>query len=256
MQQADKQEEIDSVGGGRLPGGRHGLPRAVVARTQRDRMIESMIAVVADKGYTETTVADVIQSAGVSRATFYQQFGDKEDCFVAAYGAVMDRLLEQVAEGVAAEGSDDWLDQVRGGLRGLLRYLSENPASVRTGIVEAFGAGARARDRYQRAVGSFFPFLDAGRSLVDDPDRIPGEVSRLIVGGLSALMFAEASSGNAENLPALLPEMMYLVAVQYLGREEALRAMKESAEAGAEGSREAAVEGSGEAGAEGSGGSG
>src|SRR5690349_15357229 len=50
------QEELDPFGTGKLPSGRHGLPREVVVRSQRERMVESMIAVVALKGYTETTV--------------------------------------------------------------------------------------------------------------------------------------------------------------------------------------------------------
>jgi len=65
MQQA--QEELDPFGTGKLPSGRHGLSREVVVRSQRERMVESMIAVVAMKGYTETTVADIISNAGVSR---------------------------------------------------------------------------------------------------------------------------------------------------------------------------------------------
>jgi AcrR family transcriptional regulator len=213
---------------GKLPSGRHGLTRDVVVSSQRDRMIEAMIAVVAGKGYAETTVADIISNAGVSRATFYEQFADKEDCFVAAYGTVMDRMLAFVAEGFSADGSDDWVGHIRGALRGVLTYLSRNPVAARVGIVEGFGAGARARDRYQEAVSAFFPFLDAGRDLIDEPDRIPPQAARVIVGGVSALMFAEASSGDAGNLPRLLPEMMYLAVVPFLGHESAMAAMKET----------------------------
>ena len=61
MRQAEQQEEIGSISTGRLPSGRHGLPREAVVRAQRDRLIESMIAVVAEIGYTEATVADVIR---------------------------------------------------------------------------------------------------------------------------------------------------------------------------------------------------
>ena len=98
MRQAEQQEEIGSTITGRLPSGRHGLPREAVVRAQRERLIESMIAVVAEIGYTEATVADVIRGAGVSRTTFCEQFTDKEDCFVAAYGSVMDGVLERVSK--------------------------------------------------------------------------------------------------------------------------------------------------------------
>lgn len=221
------QEELDPFGTGKLPSGRHGLPREVVVRSQRERMVESMIAVVALKGYTETTVADIISNAGVSRATFYEQFADKEDCFIAAYGTVMERLLAFVAEGFTIQ-TDDWIVQIRSGISNLLVYLARNPVAARVGIVEGFGAGARARDRYQQAVSSFFPYLDAGRKLTPAPDRIPSHVARVIVGGVSALMFNEASAGQAEKLPALLPEMMYLVVAPYLGHERAMQAMAET----------------------------
>lgn len=222
------QEELDPFGTGKLPSGRHGLPREVVVRSQRERMVESMIAVVALKGYTETTVADIISNAGVSRATFYEQFADKEDCFIAAYGTVMERMLSYVAEGFVVDQSDDWITQIRGGVRNLLVYLAQNPVAARVGIVEGFGAGARARDRYQQAVSSFFPFLDAGRQLNPEPDRIPAHAARVIVGGVSALMFNEASAGQAEKLPQLLPEMMYMVVVPYLGHDRAMKAMEET----------------------------
>lgn len=212
----------------KLPSGRHGLPRDVVVRSQRERMVEAMIQVVAEQGFAETTVADIISTAGVSRATFYEQFADKEDCFVAAYATVMDRMLAFVAEGFAADDSDDWIERLRGGIRSLLRYLAQNPVAVRVGIVEGFGAGARARDRYQQAVSAFFPFLDAGRELIDSPERVPGETSRVIVGGISALIFNEASAGNSKRLPQLLPEMIYLAVVPYMGHEAAMKAMLET----------------------------
>jgi len=224
---SQKQANLD--GNGKLPSGRHGLPREVVVQSQRERMVDAMVSVVADQGYAETTVADIIAAAGVSRATFYEQFADKEDCFVAAYSTVMDRMLAFVAEGFAAGDTGDWIERVRGGLRSLLIYLSRNPVAVRVGIVEGFGAGARARDRYQQAVSAFFPFLDAGRELVDDADRIPAETPRVVVGGISALIFNEASAGNSKKLPELLPEMIYLAVVPYMGHEAALAAMRETA---------------------------
>lgn len=228
MQAEDPQDELDPSGTGRLPSGRHGLPRDLVVRSQRERMIEAMITVVADKGYAETTVADIISSAGVSRATFYEQFSDKEDCFLAAYGTVMERMLDYVVEGFTERRSGDWVDQLRGGIGALLTYLATNPVAARVGIVEGFGAGARARDRYQQAISSFFPFTDAAREAAGDGPRIPGKTARLAVGGISTLMFNEAASGRAAELPNRLPEMVCLVVSLYLGREQGLKAMEET----------------------------
>ena len=228
MSQEQVQEESDPFGTGKLPSGRHGLPRDVVVRSQRERMVEAMVGVVAEKGYTDATVADIISTAGVSRATFYEQFADKEDCFIAAYGTVMERMLTFVAGGFDAGGSEDWIDQIRGGIGALLTYLAENPVAARVGIVEGFGAGSRARDRYQQAVSSFFPFLDSARNEIDDPDRIPSHVARVVVGGVSSQMFNEASEGRAAELPKLLPEMMYLAVAPYLGHERGLEARRDT----------------------------
>lgn len=229
MEPEDPEDELDPFGTGKLPSGRHGLPRDLVVRSQRERMVEAMITVAADKGYADTTVADIISSAGVSRATFYEQFSDKEDCFIAAYGTVMERMLDYVAEGFARQRSPDWVSRIRGGIGSLLTYLSINPVAARVGIVEGFGAGARARDRYQQAVSSFFPFLDEARELADDPEAIPPKTARLVVGGVSTLMFNEAAAGRAEHLIQRLPEMMYLAVAPYLGRGHAAEAMEEAA---------------------------
>src|SRR6266498_996015 len=58
----------------RLPSGRHGLTRETIVASQRGRLLDAMAAAVAEKGYAETTVSDVVDRAGVSRRTFYEQF--------------------------------------------------------------------------------------------------------------------------------------------------------------------------------------
>ena len=79
-----------------LPRGRHAAPRPVVREAQRVRMLAAMVQAVAEKGYARVAVADVIERAGVSRKTFYEQFANKEDCFLAAYDATVDDLLATI----------------------------------------------------------------------------------------------------------------------------------------------------------------
>ena len=63
-------------------------------RSQRERLLAAMADAVAEKGYANTAVADVLTRAGVSRATFYAQFRDKEECFCAAYAAGVEVVAE------------------------------------------------------------------------------------------------------------------------------------------------------------------
>src|SRR2546430_4460155 len=82
-----------------LPRGPHGLSREEVELSQRARLLQAATEAVAEQGYVNTTVADILARAGVSRATFYQLFSDKEDCFNAAYR----ESAELVATAMAVE---------------------------------------------------------------------------------------------------------------------------------------------------------
>ena len=222
-----------SEGGGgkarRLPGGRHGLSKEAVRQSQRERMVEAMIDSVSSRSYAETTVADVIGEAGVSRATFYEHFSDKEDCFIAAYTTVMQSMLGAVAGGFASmDPESSWVDRLRIAIASLFGFIASNPVAARVGIVEAFGAGSEARDHYQESVSAFFPFLDEGRKAGPEGDRIPPETARLVVGGISALMYKRASEGEADRLGEDLPTAIYLATVPYLGGEAALEAMHQT----------------------------
>ena len=80
-----------------LPKGRHGLSRQFIASNQRERLLDAIANVVAEKGYAATRVADITDYAGVSRKTFYELFSDKEDCFLAAYDASRAMLMDRLA---------------------------------------------------------------------------------------------------------------------------------------------------------------
>jgi AcrR family transcriptional regulator len=184
---------------------------------------------VASSSYADTTVADVIGQAGVSRATFYEHFRDKEDCFIAAYTTVMEGMLGAVGSAFTSVDPDaTWVEQVRVAIGSLFGFIGSNPVAARVGIVEAFGAGSEARNRYQEAVSAFFPFLDEGRQASPFGDRIPPETPRVVVGGISALMYRRASEGEASRLGEDMPAAIYLAVVPYIGHEAALEAMHET----------------------------
>ena len=90
----------------RLPRGRHKLAREEVVASQRERILRALAAAMAEKGYADTSVADVLSGAGVSRQTFYELFTDKQDCFMSAYEIAVDQILEGVKENTSLRGSD------------------------------------------------------------------------------------------------------------------------------------------------------
>ena len=81
-----------------LPRGRNGLPTEAVRAAQRERLLRAVIAAVAQRGFADLTVADIVRGARVSKAAFYVHFAGKEDCFLAATREGGHLMLDQVAD--------------------------------------------------------------------------------------------------------------------------------------------------------------
>ena len=158
-----------------------------------------MIRVAADKGYEATTVADVIEAAGVSRTTFYELFGDKEECFLASYDAVADVLLAQVGRAFS-ESEGTWEERIHAGLGALVALLAAESAIARMAMVESIAASPAARQRYREMLGRFTPFLDEGRALSDYAGQLPAATSRMAIGGAATLIFDEVRAGRGDRL--------------------------------------------------------
>src|SRR4051795_1190781 len=123
--------ELLSGGEGQFPSGIRSLPSDLVSAIQRERLLAAMLRATAEIGYRELSVQDVLERAGVSRPTFYEHFGNKEDCFLAAFDAAAARLRDRV-EAAASEGGERWRDRLRMGLEELLRFVDAEPDAAMT----------------------------------------------------------------------------------------------------------------------------
>jgi AcrR family transcriptional regulator len=128
----------------RLPPGRHGLSRKLVAESQRERMLRGVAEAAAERGYANVSVADILKRAGVSRETFYEQFTNKEDCFLAGYkealGVIMQELTEAIPPppGIDDDGPLERLDRF---VERYLAALASEPAVARAALIESYAAG-------------------------------------------------------------------------------------------------------------------
>jgi AcrR family transcriptional regulator len=209
----------------RPPRGRHRLPAEVVARSQRERLLDAAVNVVAEKGYGATTVADLTKEAGVSRTTFYELFEDKEACFLAAYDAAADVLARRIS--AAFETQEAWPDRVRAGLIVLLESLAGEPQVARLALVDVGSAGPRAQRRYRAALQRMTPFFDEGRDFAPGGRQLPANTSRMVIGAVTGLVADEIEAGRADRLPDLLPEILFATLVPYLGPAAAAREAEE-----------------------------
>ena len=182
----------------RLPRGRHGLSREEVVADQRLRLVIGMAEVAGERGYVDTPVAVVLKRAGVSRETFYEQFGSKLDCFLAALDFVGDVLLGQLATAVG--GSGDRLDRFERTLDVYLRTLADHPSYARLFLVEVHAAGSEALARRARLQADLVAALAALLEADDDADRFACQV---VVAAVSALVTVPLVTGDRDALLAL-----------------------------------------------------
>jgi AcrR family transcriptional regulator len=186
-----------------------------VTESQRSRIHQAMIEVVSERGYPETRVVDVIGLAGVSRKTFYELFESKEDCFLAAYDALLGNLLGEATEAFESKAGTPWAGRVASALEALLEHLSKHPEEARFAIVEVLAAGPKALSRRDAALREFTGFLEAGRS--ESSFELPGITSIAVVGGVNELLYSEILHGAASRLPSRLPDLMFWVTLPFLG---------------------------------------
>lgn len=211
----------------RPPRGRHRLPPELVARSQRERLLDSAIRVVASKGYAATTIADLTREAGVSRTTFYELFEDKEACFLAAYDSAVDVLVRRVSK--AYESEERWPDRVRAGLEELLAALAEAPDVARLALVDVASAGPPAQRRYRAALQRLTPLFDEGRDFSPAGRHLPANTSRMAIGAVRGVIADELIEGRGRQLPRLLSDLVFATLVPYIGPEAAAREVGEKA---------------------------
>jgi AcrR family transcriptional regulator len=205
----------------RPPRGRHRLPPEVVARSQRERLLEAAVRAVAAKGYAAVTVGDLTKGAGVSRTTFYELFEDKEACFLAAYDSAVEALVRRVVR--AYESAGEWPERTAAGLAALLAALAEEPALARLSLVDIGSAGPAAQRRYRAAIQRLTPLFDEGRDFAPGGRGLPANTSRMAIGGVTGLIADEIVAGRAEQLPGLLSDALFATLVPYIGPEAAAR---------------------------------
>jgi AcrR family transcriptional regulator len=200
----------------------------MASESRRDLILAAMIRVVGRTGYKETSVAEVIEEAGVSRTTFYKHFEDKHECFLAAY----ETLVEQVFAEVIAncDGTESWLRRMENGLATIVKLFAVDPELARTAVVEVAAAGADARQLHWDAVARFTQYLEDGRQLSEGRE-LPENISLMSAGAVSGLIFDELLAGRAAQLPAMLPDLLFAMLVPYIGPSAAAAEMRRVAAA-------------------------
>jgi len=132
-----------------VPRGRHAPPLEVRLEVQKQRLFDAAAMVFSRAGYADASAEAISRQAGMSKATFYEHFANKEECLVALFEYASATVLE-VLVGAARTAGGDFRERHRAGLRAILEIVDANPSMAQAILVETVGAGPRVvelRDR-------------------------------------------------------------------------------------------------------------
>ncbi|WP_250009820.1 TetR/AcrR family transcriptional regulator [Actinoplanes sp. M2I2] len=165
----------------------------------RRRLLDGLAAGIRERGYSETTVADIVRAARTSRRTFYAHFADRQECLVALLHETNQRTIARISASV--DPGAPWDTQVRQAIEGWIGAVRADPAIMLSWIrdVPALGQG-RAR-LFQRETMSAFVALI--RRLTDTPHlRAAGvlpasdQTATILLGGLRELIAVTVEDGT------------------------------------------------------------
>jgi AcrR family transcriptional regulator len=187
--------------------------------TKRQRILSGILEAVGTDGYENTSVRTVLDRCGLYRQAFYDDFRDKEDCYLQAYDAGLARVEAEIRGAAAA--AEDWHAEVRAGLATLLDFLDAEPEVGRALIVEVHPAGEAALAKRDAAMRRAREAIDRGREAADGAMAPPPIAAEAAASGIHAVIHSRLASGSRTGFRRLLPEFMYVLVLPYFGPEAA-----------------------------------
>jgi AcrR family transcriptional regulator len=166
----------------------------------RDRLIAALAVSIREKGYRDTTVADVVRLARTSRRNFYEHFDDRDGCFLALFDATNQAMLEQIAAAVDAERALD--EQVDCAVEAYIANVTAQPALYASFVRELPALGGEGTKRGQVMLERFSEMLidlvAAGRRAQPDftAPELDMDTAIIIIGGLRELLVISLQQGR------------------------------------------------------------
>jgi AcrR family transcriptional regulator len=177
------------------------------------RLLQGMAQAVAAKGYADTTIADIVREAAVSRRTFYEHFSTKTECLIALYETASRLALHAVSE--AFDPVQPWHAQVEQAMTAYFDYLAQDPVLLRTLFVEILGLGMpglAARRRVNDEIANFIQVAINSSGAGDGPAaHLTSQMAMTVVGGINELVLQAIEQERAGDLRELVAPATRLV---------------------------------------------
>ncbi len=198
----------------RVPRGRHAPPLAVRLEVQKQRLFDAAAMVFSRVGYADASAEAISRQAGMSKATFYEHFANKEECLVALFEYASAVALDVLVESARHAGPDH-RDRHRAGLRAILEIADANPSMAQAILVETVGAGPRVAELRDRALNNVAQVMYEetvhGASVVGGPAFASADEAFAIVGATFELVSRQLRTGQPASLLDLEPLVQRLI---------------------------------------------
>jgi len=204
-------EASTTGGGGSVPRGRHAPPLEVRVGVQRERLFEAAARVFARVGYADASAEAISREAGMSKATFYEHFSNKEECLLALFDQAAATIMQAMADEQRSNRreSETYPEWIARGVRAFLETLTAHPEASRTLLVEIIGAGPIAMERRDRIFQLFAELLyNDNRAVAPHygaPNFVSIEDTYAIIGAIAALVDRQLRQGIPQDPRDLEP---------------------------------------------------
>ena len=199
--------------------GPHGLPREVAVDHQRQRLLAAAARAVAEHGYVAMSVEHVLVGAGVSRATFYENFDGMRDCVLVAHEQAFSRLAGQVMG--ACAGQREWPAKLEAAVAAAIEFATRAPAEALLLILDAVAADSVLASHVTTSNDFLVSLLRDGREQWPRAAALPELTEQALIGAATSVVGGELMAGRADRLASIEPELVQLILMPYLGSEEA-----------------------------------
>lgn len=187
------------------------------------RVMRAAAAVIAEQGYRESTVADIVRRAETSQRAFYGHFRSKEEAVLATLESGASQMLGSVLP--AVRRSKGWGKSIRAAYEAMFAFAMEEPEYTRLGAVEIYQVGREALRTRDAVMERLEDLLVPGYECSPDTPAIAGEA---IGGSIYSLIHDQVKRKGPEALPELAPLATFMTLAPFLGAKEAYaRAMEE-----------------------------
>src|SRR3954447_2002898 len=198
-----------------VPRGRHAPPLEVRREVQLQRLFQAAAKVFSEVGYADASAESISKEAGMSKATFYEHFANKEECIL----ALTDAAGAASRAGVAAAVSDteeQFEARVHARVQRFLQGLEAFPEMARVVLVDVIGVGPAGAAKRDDMLQAFADFLVSENQAAHDSYGAPlfssSDDAFAIVGAIVELASRQLRTGQPERMRELEPVIERMVA--------------------------------------------